>query len=242
MACRIFSNQGWNLLPLYWEHGVLATGLPLKSNTSLNSKGDTPLLLLLSCFSCVQPCATPQTAAHQAPPSLGFSRQEHWFPKQCTLKSPEGCDNTACRAHCQLLLSRGRGGRRRLCYFQCPIWSSRRHNCSQNWQNLSEKGEHGTNLNPSAGGAAGGNDKRQGQPNGLGDRWEARWRAPPTAGGEPRTNLDTLLPGMSPPAHGVCALLGGHPAPTPHRQTARRSSPNPRVLATHSKHLSVSAK
>ena len=23
-------------------------------------------------------CATPQTAAHQAPPSLGFSRQEYW--------------------------------------------------------------------------------------------------------------------------------------------------------------------
>ena len=36
------------------------------------------LLLLLSRFSCVQLCATPQTAAHQAPPSLGFSRQEHW--------------------------------------------------------------------------------------------------------------------------------------------------------------------
>ena len=36
------------------------------------------LLLLLSCFSCVQLCATPQTAAHQAPPSLGFSRQEYW--------------------------------------------------------------------------------------------------------------------------------------------------------------------
>ena len=36
------------------------------------------LLLLLSRFSCVRPCATPQTAAHQAPPSLGFSRQEHW--------------------------------------------------------------------------------------------------------------------------------------------------------------------
>ena len=35
-------------------------------------------LLLLSCFSCVQLCATPQMAAHQAPPSLGFSRQEHW--------------------------------------------------------------------------------------------------------------------------------------------------------------------
>ena len=36
------------------------------------------LLLLLSRFSRVQLCATPQTAAHQAPPSLGFSRQEHW--------------------------------------------------------------------------------------------------------------------------------------------------------------------
>ena len=36
------------------------------------------LLLLLSRFSRVQLHATPQTAAHQAPPSLGFSRQEHW--------------------------------------------------------------------------------------------------------------------------------------------------------------------
>ena len=36
------------------------------------------LLLLLSRFSRVRLCETPQTAAHQAPPSLGFSRQEHW--------------------------------------------------------------------------------------------------------------------------------------------------------------------
>ena len=36
------------------------------------------LLLLLSLFSRVRLCATPQTAARQAPPSLGFSRQEHW--------------------------------------------------------------------------------------------------------------------------------------------------------------------
>ena len=36
------------------------------------------LLLLLSRFSRVRLCATPQTAAHQAPPSLGFSRQELW--------------------------------------------------------------------------------------------------------------------------------------------------------------------
>ena len=36
------------------------------------------LLLLLSHFSRVRLCATPQMAAHQAPPSLGFSKQEHW--------------------------------------------------------------------------------------------------------------------------------------------------------------------
>ena len=36
------------------------------------------LLLLLSRFSRVRLCATPQVAAHQAPLSLGFSRQEHW--------------------------------------------------------------------------------------------------------------------------------------------------------------------
>ena len=36
------------------------------------------LLLLLSRFGRVQLCATPQTAAHQAPLSLGFSRQERW--------------------------------------------------------------------------------------------------------------------------------------------------------------------
>ena len=36
------------------------------------------LLLLLSRLSRVRLYATPQTAAHQAPLSLGFSRQEHW--------------------------------------------------------------------------------------------------------------------------------------------------------------------
>ena len=50
------------------------------------SKG---LLLLLSRFSRVQLYATPQMAAHQAPPSLGFSRLENptgvgcHFPLQC---------------------------------------------------------------------------------------------------------------------------------------------------------------
>ena len=37
------------------------------------------LRLLLSHFSRVQLCATPWTAAHQASPSMGFSRQDHWI-------------------------------------------------------------------------------------------------------------------------------------------------------------------
>ena len=44
----------------------------------LGRKAMTDLLLLLSHFSRVRLCATPEMAAHQAPPSLGFSRQEHW--------------------------------------------------------------------------------------------------------------------------------------------------------------------
>ena len=45
------------------------------------------LLLLLGHFSRVWLCVTPETEAHQAPLSLGFSRQEHWsglpFPSPC---------------------------------------------------------------------------------------------------------------------------------------------------------------
>ena len=44
------------------------------------------LLLLLSRFSRVRLCATPENAAHQAPPSLGFSRQEHWRGCHCLLQ------------------------------------------------------------------------------------------------------------------------------------------------------------
>ena len=49
-----------------------------KKPTMEQSYNGTLLLLLLSRFSRVRLRATPQTAAHQAPPSLGFSRQEHW--------------------------------------------------------------------------------------------------------------------------------------------------------------------
>ena len=49
-----------------------------KSFMVISASGNWQLLLLLSHFSRVRLCATPQTAAHQAPPSLGFSKQEHW--------------------------------------------------------------------------------------------------------------------------------------------------------------------
>ena len=49
------------------------------------------LLLLLSRFSRVRLCATPEMAAHQVSPSLGFSRQEHWsgLPFPCPVHESE---------------------------------------------------------------------------------------------------------------------------------------------------------
>ena len=50
------------------------------------------ILLLLNCFSRVRLCTTLWTAAHQAPLSMGFSRQEHWsglpFPSPKDLPNP----------------------------------------------------------------------------------------------------------------------------------------------------------
>ena len=45
-------------------------------------------MLLLSRFSRVRLCATQWMAAHQAPPSLGFSRQEHWRQREQRAGSP----------------------------------------------------------------------------------------------------------------------------------------------------------
>ena len=54
-----------------WSRFVIHESAPTKHQLLL-------LLLLLSRFSRVRLCVTLETAAHQAPPSLGFSRQEHW--------------------------------------------------------------------------------------------------------------------------------------------------------------------
>ena len=65
----VINRSNWkahSILSLTWRDRKY-----IASDTSM-------LLLLLSRFSRVWLCATPWTAAHQAPPSLGFSRQEHW--------------------------------------------------------------------------------------------------------------------------------------------------------------------
>ena len=78
-------TQGLGQLPAICRRLLVILGLKdsserLFSISTLNEFKflNTLLLLLLSHFSLVQLCATPQTAAHQTPPSLGFSRQEHW--------------------------------------------------------------------------------------------------------------------------------------------------------------------
>ena len=63
------------------------------------------MLLLLSRFSRVRLCVTPKAAAHQAPPPLGFYRQEHWsgspFPSpmrdsEVAQSRPTLCDPMDC--------------------------------------------------------------------------------------------------------------------------------------------------
>ena len=85
-----FSRQeNWSGLPFPSPGDILLTQGSSPSllhwqaeSSPLSHQGELPLrrllLLLLSRSSHVQLCATPETAAHQAPPSLGFSRQEHW--------------------------------------------------------------------------------------------------------------------------------------------------------------------
>ena len=84
-----FSRQGyWSGLPFPSPGDLPDPGIKQGAPTLVGRFLITePLLLLLSRFSRVQLCATPQTAAHQAPPSMGFSRQEYW--SGVPLPSPE---------------------------------------------------------------------------------------------------------------------------------------------------------
>ena len=56
---------------------MVTAAMKLKDAYSLEGKLWSTYAML-SHFSRVRLCATPYTAPHQAPPSLGFSRQEHW--------------------------------------------------------------------------------------------------------------------------------------------------------------------
>ena len=89
MDCRPRQAPLFTSLPRqeYWS------GLPFPSLGDLPDPGLNPGLLVVKAYSLplchlaaaaaeslsrVRLCVTPQTAAHQAPPSLGLSRQEHW--------------------------------------------------------------------------------------------------------------------------------------------------------------------
>ena len=56
----------------------MTKGSILQEDTAIINIPPKNSLLLLSRFSRVRLCVTPETAAHQAPLSLGFSRQQHW--------------------------------------------------------------------------------------------------------------------------------------------------------------------
>ena len=73
-------TKSWTWLKQLSTHAHIAANVSLitTSFTELFSSAHKHSLLLLRRFSRVRFCATPQTAVHQAPPTLGLSRQEHW--------------------------------------------------------------------------------------------------------------------------------------------------------------------
>ena len=79
----------WEKCPFCVSH---ITNTNLEGRDKLGINRYTLLRLLLSHFSCVWLCVTPWTAARQAPPSMGFSRQEYWsalpFPAPEDLPDP----------------------------------------------------------------------------------------------------------------------------------------------------------
>ena len=93
--CYIYTMEYYSAIKNNAFESVLMRWMKLEpitqSKVSQKEKQQYNMLLLLSCFSHVRLCVTPQTAAHQASLSLGFSRQEYQsglpFPSpsiQCT--------------------------------------------------------------------------------------------------------------------------------------------------------------
>ena len=75
---RTAARQASLSFPISWSLLKLMPSGSMMPSNHLSVCRPLLNLLLLHHFSRVRLCATPETAAHQAPPSLGFSRQEHW--------------------------------------------------------------------------------------------------------------------------------------------------------------------
>ena len=131
VACRILVLQP-EIKPesAVLQGGFLTTGPPRKSPkrsflTMLHKTASQPLLLLLSHFRRVRLCVTPQTAAHQAPLSMGFSRQEYWSG---LLFPPSGnCPHPGIKPHLFCLLLRQTG------FFFLPLVPPAEPSRKQSW-------------------------------------------------------------------------------------------------------------
>ena len=73
ITMSIFQNQSTKTI-VY----ILMLSLGQKQTTNFRKKKSCHICCCCCCFSRVRLCATPEMAAHQAPQSLVFSRQEHW--------------------------------------------------------------------------------------------------------------------------------------------------------------------
>ena len=74
--------------------------IPVMPQSSMEDRLEYIELLLLSHFSRVRLCGTPEMAAHQAPPSLGFSGKNTGvgchFLLQCMKVKSESEDSRSC--------------------------------------------------------------------------------------------------------------------------------------------------
>ena len=79
LVCYYFSLIGLPFTIRYVQprFGIFEWPKAILARNTLNAPARA-VLLLLRRFSRVRLCAAPQTAAQQAAPSLGSSRQEHW--------------------------------------------------------------------------------------------------------------------------------------------------------------------
>ena len=90
-------------------------------------------------LSRVQPSATPWTAAYQAPPSMGFSRQEYW--SGVPLPSPVECDKLILKCS-SLRIEEGDGTPLQYSCLENPrdrgAWWAAVHGVARSWTRLSD--------------------------------------------------------------------------------------------------------